>query len=237
MDQMPFSRRAIQRDRKLYRHAGCECDSRRSDLHGRKPWKHAPNCCGRGDKHYHHGSRDDERNGRFADDISRRPLNCGSRQPGSPKRYFGPDRCEHLQRRHHNLVWYLAAGNANATGSIVGAVVNNDTFDIFNANTTGITTITNSGGTTNFFNASTAASAVITNDFGTTNFLNASTAGNALIVTNGGGFTNSLTRPLRGTPPSSLTMAGSTEFFDTSTAENAALTNNSGGEAEFNNTS
>ena len=131
----------------------------------------------------------------------------------------------------------LQLGNANATSSIVGAVVNNDTFDIFNANTAGITTITNSGGTTNFLNASTAGNAAIANDFGTTNFLNASSAGNALIITNGGGFTQFFDASTAGNAAITTNDGGFTEFFDTSTAENAALTNNSGGEAEFNNTS
>ena len=131
----------------------------------------------------------------------------------------------------------LQLGNANATSSIVGAVVNNDTFDIFNANTAGITTITNSGGTTNFLNTSIAGNAAIANDFGTTNFLNASSAGNALIITNGGGFTQFFDASTAGNAAITTNDGGFTEFFDTSTAENAALTNNSGGEAEFNNTS
>jgi hypothetical protein len=57
----------------------------------------------------------------------------------------------------------LQIGTVSAVGSIVGAVVNNSIFNIFNTNTAEITTITtNSGGTTNFLNASTAGNANIT---------------------------------------------------------------------------
>jgi fibronectin-binding autotransporter adhesin len=96
----------------------------------------------------------------------------------------------------------LQLGNVGARGSIVGAVTNSDTFNIVNADTSGITTITNNFGTTNFFNMSTAGTATILNNGGVTAFFNASMAGSA-IVTNDGGFT---------------------EFFDTSSADHAFQT-------------
>src|SRR5215469_11164061 len=46
----------------------------------------------------------------------------------------------------------LQIGNGSTTGSIAGSVVNNSTFNIFNANTAGIATITNNFGVTQFFN-------------------------------------------------------------------------------------
>ena len=56
----------------------------------------------------------------------------------------------------------LQLGNLSTTGSIVGAVVNKSIFDIFNANTAGITTITTTdGGETDFEKTSTAGTAAI----------------------------------------------------------------------------
>jgi autotransporter-associated beta strand protein len=130
----------------------------------------------------------------------------------------------------------LQLGNGNATGSIIGAVVNEDTFNIINANTAGITQITNNFGTTNFFNTSTAANSEIINNGGFTAFLNTSAAGSAAIINNGGSteFFNSSTA---GNANITTNGGGFTEFFDTSTAAKANLINNSGGETEFNITS
>jgi len=130
----------------------------------------------------------------------------------------------------------LQLGNGNATGSIIGAVVNEDTFNIVNANTAGITAITNNFGTTNFFNASTAANAEIINNGGFTAFFNTSTAGTAAI-TNNGGFTEFFNSSTARNATITTNGGGFTEFFDTSTAANAFLINNFGGETEFNNTS
>ena len=130
----------------------------------------------------------------------------------------------------------LQLGNGSATGSIVGAVVNNDTFNIVNANTAGITTITNNLGTTNFSNTSTAGNAAITNNGGFTAFFNTSTAG-AAAITNNGGETEFFDTSTARNATIITNSGGFTEFFDTSTAGNAALTINSGGETEFNNTS
>ena len=81
----------------------------------------------------------------------------------------------------------LQLGDGSATGSITGAVVNQSIFNLFNANTGGITTITNTG-STNFFNTSTAGTAtIITNPGGLTEFLDSSTGGQARLITNAGG--------------------------------------------------
>jgi len=130
----------------------------------------------------------------------------------------------------------LELGNGTATGSIVGDVVNDDTFNVVNANTGGITTITNNFGTTNFLNTSTAGNATITNNGGFTAFFNTSTAG-AAAITNNGGFTEFFDTSTARNATIITNDGGFTEFFDTSTAGNATLTINSGGEAEFNNTS
>ncbi|MDX8525145.1 autotransporter-associated beta strand repeat-containing protein [Mesorhizobium sp. MSK_1335] len=83
----------------------------------------------------------------------------------------------------------LQLGDAGNTGKIDGAVVNNASFYIFNADTSGITSITNNS-TTAFLNATSAGSVHITNSAGgATIFSDASTAGSATITTNSGGGT------------------------------------------------
>ena len=119
----------------------------------------------------------------------------------------------------------LQLGNLSTTASIVGAiqVLNGsspssgqlNTFNIVNANTSGITSITNTGNgvvdsaDTTFHNATTAGSSTITNsNGGETGFVDTSTAGNANIINNSGGIT---------------------VFLVGSTAGNATITTNSGG--------
>src|SRR5205823_4500088 len=64
----------------------------------------------------------------------------------------------------------LQLGTLATQASIVGGVVNDGFFNIVNANTTGITSITNDGGETSFFNATSASTATITNKFGGATF-------------------------------------------------------------------
>ena len=107
----------------------------------------------------------------------------------------------------------LQLGSPSRMGSIIGTVTNEGRFDIINANTAGITSITNDGSFggiafTNFFNATNAGTATIVNQFGgTTIFNDSSSAMNASI-------TNAVT-------------GGSTLFFNNSSAGNAVITNNS----------
>jgi len=107
-------------------------------------------------------------------------------------------------------------GRLATTGSIVGAVTNEGFFEIVNANTAGITSITNDGtsgpGITIFFGANTAGTATIINQFGgSTAFRDTSSAGSAKI-------TNQLNTMYFG-------VSGGN---DTSTAGNATITNNDG---------
>ena len=115
----------------------------------------------------------------------------------------------------------LQLGDASNLGKIVGIVLNNATLNVFNADTSGIASITNNanvffrnsssaghasitgGGGLQFFDASTAGDASITYT-GILQFLNSSTAGNASITNN-----------------------YNTQFLDNSTAGNASITNNS----------
>lgn len=102
----------------------------------------------------------------------------------------------------------LQLGDPTHTASIIGDVTNQATFNIVNANTSGITSITNIGGLTQFFNSTTASSATIVNNFGgTTQFNDSSNAANANIT--------------------NLSFGGSTLFFNNSSAGNAVITNKS----------
>jgi autotransporter-associated beta strand protein len=151
----------------------------------------------------------------------------------------------------------LQLGDATHTASIVGAVVNDGLFNVFNANTTGITSITNNGGEVAFSNAtsagtahisnngvailfldaSTAGSAHITNQFGATIFgtpggTDTSTAGNATINNNNGGtifaaMTNA------GTAHITHVNGGGTEFFEKASAASSTIVNNNGGFTSF----
>jgi len=104
--------------------------------------------------------------------------------------------------------------SGGSTGTITGAVtMNNAIFNVVNADTSGIASITNNGGGTTFRGASTAGNAAITNNsFGSTQFFDTSTAGNATITTNDGGIM---------------------QFNGSSTADNATIINNPGSVAIF----
>jgi autotransporter-associated beta strand protein len=130
----------------------------------------------------------------------------------------------------------LQLGDATHTASIVGSVTNEGTFNIVNANTSGITSILNDGGTVTFQNNTSASSIAITN-FGDVGFLNNSTAGNATIVNAFGGQTFFLDSSNAGN--ANITNHGGVTFFgqpggtDTSAAGNATITNTNGGGTVF----
>ena len=105
----------------------------------------------------------------------------------------------------------LQLGDATHIGSIVGNVAissGSGIFSVFNADTSGITSVNNSGFTF-FSNDTSAANAVITNNFRLT-FQDNSTAGSSILANNG-----------------LLAFAGN------GTAGNAAITNNVGGVVDF----
>jgi autotransporter-associated beta strand protein len=103
----------------------------------------------------------------------------------------------------------LQLGDPTHMASIVGPVTNQGTVSFINANTSGITSITNNGGETDFFNSTTASSATIKNlSGGTTVFNDFSNAANANIT--------------------NLASGGSTLFFNDSSAGNAVIINKSG---------
>ena len=110
----------------------------------------------------------------------------------------------------------LQLGDTDTTGKIVGSVTNNALFFIVNADTSGITTITNNA-STSFLNNSSASSATITNNNnGLLSFADTSTAANAIITTNNFALT---------------------QFTGNATAGNAQLVTNAGGIVDFSGTS
>src|SRR5665213_1916501 len=137
----------------------------------------------------------------------------------------------------------LQLGDATHTGSIIGDVTNENIFDIVNANTTGITSITNDGGLTTFFNATSASSAVVVNknggetDFGVAFGTDTATAGNATITNRSGGATVFNAMTTAGNATITNRFSGETGFFDNSNAGNATIVNRFGGLTLFNNLS
>ncbi|MDR3489089.1 MAG: autotransporter-associated beta strand repeat-containing protein, partial [Bradyrhizobium sp.] len=106
----------------------------------------------------------------------------------------------------------LQLGDATHTASIIGAIANEGLFNIFNANTTGITSITNNGEVA-FSNVTSASTAHISNNGGAILFLDASSAGNANISNRFGGIID----------------FGIPHGTDSSTAGNAIIDNNDSG--------
>ena len=153
----------------------------------------------------------------------------------------------------------LVLGTFSTTGSIVGAVsvLNGSSptsgeetnFNIINADTSGITSITTIGNgaansaSTKFLFATTAGTAIISNsDAGTTTFLGefggpGSSAGSATISNSndGGTFFDNSSTAANSTIVNQP--GGVTEFLQTSTAASANITNNSLGFTEFFNSS
>ena len=107
----------------------------------------------------------------------------------------------------------LQLGDATHVASLVGAVVNDGVFNIVNANTSGITSITTElFRPTSFFGSNTAGTATLTNkNGGITAFFDSSTAGSANVINRTGD------------------VFGDPGGTDTSTARNATFDNNTGG--------
>jgi autotransporter-associated beta strand protein len=157
----------------------------------------------------------------------------------------------------------LQLGDATHTASIVGTIGNEGFFNIVNANTAGITSITNDGSfggpaTTTFFGANTAGTATIINQFGgNTTFLDSSSAGGANItnqfgttvfgtlggtdistagnatINNDNGGTIFLAMTNAGTAHITNVNGGGTEFFDSASAASATIVNNRKGFTSF----
>ncbi|MCK1366765.1 autotransporter domain-containing protein [Bradyrhizobium sp. 62] len=133
----------------------------------------------------------------------------------------------------------LQLGDATHTASIVGAVVNDGLFSVVNADTSGITSLSNSfSGTTQFLNATSASSMVITNNgliyFGDPlgGGTDTATAGRATIV-NDGGLIGFFGRTNAGTATITNQNNGGTAFAEQSSAASATILNKDFGATVF----
>jgi autotransporter-associated beta strand protein len=144
----------------------------------------------------------------------------------------------------------LQLGDATHTASIVGAVTNFGTFNIVNANTSGITSITNDfelgallPGLTTFLNGTSAGTMAITNknggetDFGFALSKDIASAGNAVIVNRVGGLTEFNGMSTAGNANITNRFGGKTDFFDNSNAGSATIVNRFAGITTFNDSS
>ena len=131
----------------------------------------------------------------------------------------------------------LQLGTSGATGTILGSVLVEGTFDVVNANTAGITSITNDGGTTQFFNGTTASAAIIENkNGGILSFFDTSTAASAVITNQA--FSGTEFRNSSNAGHANITNdGGTTQFSDNATAAFATITNLNGGGTTFSDTS
>ena len=133
----------------------------------------------------------------------------------------------------------LQLGDATHIARIVGAVTNEGTFNVVNADTSGIASILNDGGATFFFSQTTAGTAAITNrSGGFTGFTGQSSAGSATIVNENFGATEfgqpaSTDAPTAGNATIINNAGGFTVFGAFSTAGNATIITNAGGETDF----
>jgi len=137
----------------------------------------------------------------------------------------------------------LQLGDATHTASIVGNVTNEGQFFIVNANTSGITSITNDGtfssAFTMFMNATSASSIAITNTnggatfFGTPGGTDTATAANATIDNNSGGVTTFQAQTTAGTAQITNQTGGATAFMDQASAGSATIVNVSLGTTVF----
>ncbi|WP_291608686.1 autotransporter domain-containing protein [Bradyrhizobium sp.] len=137
----------------------------------------------------------------------------------------------------------LQLGDATHTGSIVGVVDNGGGFNIVNANTAGITTLTNDFGITTFFGANTAATMTINNinggetDFGVAFGTDTASAGSATIVNRTGGTTVFNAASTAANANITNRYSGETDFYDNSKAGNATILNRYFGVTTFNDSS
>jgi autotransporter-associated beta strand protein len=125
----------------------------------------------------------------------------------------------------------LQLGDPTHTASIIGAVDNEGIFNIVNANTSKITSITNDSGLTTFSNSTSASTIAITNQSGgETDFKDNSAAGSAVITNRGsGGFTTFSNAASAQNANITNQSGSSTVFLGNSSAGNAFITNKSGG--------
>jgi autotransporter-associated beta strand protein len=135
----------------------------------------------------------------------------------------------------------LQLGTLATTGSIVGTVINAGAFSIVNADTRGITSITNNGGSTLFLNATSASAAMVDNTgqtiFGVQGGTDTATAGNATILNRFGGISVFYAKTTADSSTIANQSGGQTGFSDSSNAGKAIIVNRYGGSTFFGNNS
>ena len=139
----------------------------------------------------------------------------------------------------------LQLGDFGHTGSIVGDVTVYGKFNIVNADTSGITSITNdrefpgaTPGKTTFSNATSAGTIAITNlHAGKTVFNDTSTAGSATIVNRLNGLTTFNNTATAGNASITNRGTGETDFINHSSAGSSVIVNRNGGLTSFANNS
>ncbi|MGY2901621.1 autotransporter domain-containing protein [Bradyrhizobium sp. URHC0002] len=154
----------------------------------------------------------------------------------------------------------LVLGDTTHTASIVGQVSNNGLLYIRNADTSGITSLTNNYSYTEFSGTTTASAMTITNNNGVLYFLGASSADNATITSTAssqlrfgtyGGTETATAGNARINNSAEISFAGATNagtativnsngytmFFDQTSAAHATITNTTGSSTTFSNSS
>ena len=114
----------------------------------------------------------------------------------------------------------LQLGDVSNSGKIAGSVSNHATFNVFNADTSAITSLVNAGNT-NFYNNTNAGNISITNNANLV-FNNTSSASHSSII--GGGNVQFFDTSTAGS--ASFNNSGNIQFLYNSTAGNASITNN-----------
>lgn len=133
----------------------------------------------------------------------------------------------------------LQLGDATHTASLVGNITNFGRLDVVNANTSGITSLTNDGATANFLNASSAGSMAINNintgqlTFGVFGGTDTATAGSATIINDGSSAVGFFANTNAGTATITNQNAAVLFFADRASAGSATIVNDNFGMTSF----
>lgn len=133
----------------------------------------------------------------------------------------------------------LQLGDATHTASLVGDITNFGRLDVVNANTSGITSLTNDGGAANFLNATSAGSMTINNinggqlTFGVFGGTDTATAGSVTIINDGGSAVGFFANTNAGTAKITNQNAAQLVFVDRASAGFATITNDNFGTTAF----
>ncbi|MBR1142898.1 autotransporter domain-containing protein [Bradyrhizobium sp. AUGA SZCCT0431] len=133
----------------------------------------------------------------------------------------------------------LQLGDATHTAALVGDITNFGRLDVVNANTSGITSLTNDGAAANFLNATSAGSMTINNinggqlTFGVFGGTDTATAGSATIINDGGSAVGFFANTNAGTAKITNQNAAQLLFVDRASAGSATISNDNFGTTSF----